>query len=200
MSFNPSGTRLYLTSGLDGDLQDPGTYWHGTMRIDIDKTADPTDLTLGNWLLTGPELVFAADFAFGEISGPVPRPEADPLQLPSPEYFALGLGDGSDHPTGQVIMLLNADQCADVYAPYANGTLVAQSNLWHDCKDQSTLSYNVTMPEGGLSWQSPEAFLRGTYQSEKTWLFDIHRIYLSGALAGTEQLMIENARGPDTGL
>jgi len=200
IKFNPSGTRLYLVDGLAGDLQDSGVYWGSTMRINIDKTADPTDPTPGNWLLAGPELVYAADAAFGEMTGPFPRPEADPLQLPSPEYVAVGLGDGSAGPTSEVIMILNADQCAAVYVPFANGTLEAQSNLWQQCKDESTLSHTTTMPQGGYSWQSPNALLRGTYVNRETGnLFDIHRIYLSGALAGTEQLVVENAGGPDTG-
>ena len=55
------------------------------------------------------------------------------------------------------------------------------------------------MPGGGYSWQSPEALLKNTFQGMETELFDIHRIYVSGALAGTEQLVIENARNPDTG-
>jgi len=185
MRFNPSGTRLYLDHGLHRDLQDTGVYWGSTMRINIDKTADPT---LGNWLLAGPELVYAMDHGVtGELNGPYPRPEADPLQLPSPEYVAVSLGDGSDNPTSEVTMLLNADQCAAVYAPYANGTLEAPSNLWQQCKDESTLSYDGTMPGGPYSWQSPEALLRGTFQGRETELFDVHRIYLSGALAGTVQ-------------
>jgi len=204
MTFNPSGTRLYLTNGLAVDLQDSGVYWGSTMRINIDKTADPT---LGNWLLSGPELVYAVDSAVtGEFTGPTPRPKADPLQLPSPEYIAVGQGDGSAGPTSEVIMFLDADLCAAVHAPYANGTLEAPSNLWQECKDASTLSYNVTMPpynvtmpHGGFSLQSPDAMLRGTFQGRETELFDIHRIYLSGALAGTEQIIIENARNPDTG-
>jgi len=197
MKFNPSGTRLYISAGLDGVFRSDGEFWGSTMRINFDKTADPS---LGNWLLTGPELVYAADAAFGEMTGPLPRPEADPLQLPSPEYVAVGLGDGSAGPTSEVIMILNADQCAAVYVPFANGTLEAQSDRWLECRDESTLSHTTTMPQGGYSWQSPNALLRGTYVNRETGnLFDIHRIYLSGALAGTEQLVVENAGGPDTG-
>ena len=100
-------------------------------------------------------------------------------------------------------MLLNADQCAATYADFADGALEAQTNLWRECQDESTLSFDVTMPQGGYSWQSPDALLRGTYVSpanrETDEIFDIHRLYISGALAGTEQLVIENAGGPDTG-
>lgn len=196
MTFNPSGTRLYLNAGLDAAFRSDGEFWGGTMRINIDKTAEPT---LGNWLLAGPELVHAADSAItGEFSGQLPRPEADPLQLPSPEYIAVVQAEASDYPRSEVMMLLNADQCAAVYAPYANGTLEAPSNRWQECKDESTLSYNGTIPGGGYSWQSPEALLKNTFQGWETELNDIHRIYVSGALAGTEQLVIENAKNPDT--
>jgi hypothetical protein len=202
MSINPSGTRLYLGNGpLWGELQNPGVNWDSIMRIHIDRVdAMGQDRPLADWSLAGPELVYVVDqSSAGEVGSGVLRPDSDPLQLPSPEYITVLQLEDSDFPTTEVMMLLNADQCAAVYAPYANGTLEAPSNLWQECKDESTLSYDGTAPGGGYSWQSPEALLKNTYHGRETGLFDIHRIYVSGALAGTEQLVLENAVNPDTG-
>jgi hypothetical protein len=199
MRFNPSGTRLYLERNLPHELWNPGEIWRSVMRIETDDMA--AGLPLADWDLAGPELVFASETLTEKgLEGPLlPRPENDPLQLPSPEYIAMSQDDGTDYPTSQVLMLLNADQCAAIYAPYASGILEAPFDRWQECKDESTLSYTGTMPGGPYSWQSPDTLLRGTFQGLETELFDIHRIYLSGALAGTEQLVIENASNPDSG-
>jgi hypothetical protein len=61
--------------------------------------------------------------------------------------------------------------------------------------DNSTF-FTGTLPGQGDSWQSPEALLKSSYQNPT---FDIHRVYVSGALAGTEQLVIEAARFADSG-
>jgi hypothetical protein len=198
MSFNPSGTRLYLgNGGLWGELQDPGTSWDGVMRIETDDMA--AGIALADWNLAGPELVYAVDQrSAGELSGPVQRPDYDPLRLPSPEYIAVSQGEDSDAPRSELVFILDADQCATVYAPHASGMLAAPSDLWQECKDESTF-YTGTRPSGGYSWQSPDAMLKDSYQRRDTSIFDIHRVYFSGGLAGTEQLVIESASGADTG-
>ena len=196
MTFNPSGTHLYLERNLKSELRSEGEVYRGIMRIKTDDMA--AGLPLADWDLSGPEMVYAVDQLFGgETGGAQPRPENDPMRLPSPEYIAMSHNEDSDNPTSEVMMILNADQCAAVYAPYVNGTLEAPSNLWQECKDKSTLSYNGSLPGGGWTWQSPEALLKLAYQGDG--VFNIHRFYVSGALAGTEQLVIENAINPDAG-
>ena len=199
MTFNSSGTRLYLNHSLHGHLQDPGISWDSLMRIETDDMA--AGKALADWDLAGPKLVLAVDqAAAGEVDAGRPRPDYDPFQLHSPEYIVVNQGEDSDYPTTEVVMILDADQCTTVHAPYANGMLAAPPDLWHECRDDSTFTFfSGSRPSGGWVWQSPEAMLKDSFQGRDTELFDIHRLYFSGALAGTEQLMIENSRVVDIG-
>ena len=110
----------------------------------------------------------------------------------------LSQSEDSDNPTSEVMMILNADQCAAVYAPYANGTLEAPSNRWQECKDESTLSYNGTLPHGeAWSWQSPEALLKMHIPKRakpgfSTFIGSISQVHWPAQ----QQLVIENADVP----
>jgi hypothetical protein len=183
--FNPSGTRLYFERNLPGDFTSEPGQWHGVQRIHIDKTDGPD---LADWTLSEPELVYTAG-----PSGVRPRPDNDALVLPLPEYIAVDLGNGPD--INEVVSILDADQCSSDFAPYAGGNLDGPPDLWKGCVDNSTF-YTGTLPGRPDSWQSHEALLKTSYQDPG---HDIHRVYVTGAVAGTEQLVIENARFPDSG-
>ena len=183
LRFNPSGTRLYM--GDDNFDTPDGQRWSAALRIRIDMGGG---LPLAKWTLTGPELVFAGPESSGTPNqwAMTARPSNDPSQLPETEYIAAG-GD-----------FLNADQCATDYAFYASGNSEAPFDLWLACVDTTVFAAGT----GGNSWQTPEALLghgRAT-SHHHTWQNNIYRIYVSGALAGTNQLLIENGRDPDTGL
>jgi hypothetical protein len=68
MTFNASGTRLYLNSGLGRDLQGFDTEFWGVMRIATDDMA--AGVPLADWNLAGPELDEAldADLCVGSYS------------------------------------------------------------------------------------------------------------------------------------
>ena len=159
------------------------------MRIHIDKTGGPN---LADWNLTGPELVYTST-GLDAPGGMVARPENDVSVLPSPEYIAVVTGTGGR--ITDFTRILDADRCVADYAPYADGTSEAVSDLWQGCEDNATF-FTGNLPGSAYSWHSPEALLKSSNQDPG---FDIHRIYVSGGLAGTEQLMIENARFGDTG-
>ncbi|VUX55293.1 protein of unknown function [uncultured Woeseiaceae bacterium] len=200
LRFNPSGTRLYLERGLSRDLLDPDDDpWHTVMRIKTDDMA--AGLALADWDLAGPELVYTGtntndrDRPGGDVpGGMVPRPDDDVAVLPSPEYIAV-VQDTDGSRRTSFASILNADQCASDLAPYAGGNLEGPPDLWRSCIDNGQFLAG-SFPGTGDSWQSPEALLKSSFQDPE---FDIHRVYVTGALAGTEQLMIETARFGDTG-
>jgi len=201
MHFNPSGTRLYFGSALEDAYRTSNSeQWGTAMRIDIDKeTAGPN---LVDWIIGAPEIVYSVKYESGvETGGELPRPDTNRYALPSPEYILMGQNDGTNFPTKIFQMFLNADQCADLFAPNASGLLDAPTDLWESCKDESTFNfYTWDLPHGAYHWESPEALLMDSYQQRiRPGLFDIRRIYVSGALAGTVQLVLEHAEGADTG-
>ncbi len=169
--FNPSGTRIYIEGKLF--LAD-GRREYSVMRINIDSSGGPD---LADWTITGPEMVY--------VDGPRnarPRPNNDPLQLPSPEIVIA---------SGQ---FLNADECAEDYAFYADGNNEPLLSIWPECIVPSLLA-------GGnaRSWESPDSYLFDRLAPQGRGRYNIYRIYVSGALAGTEVLLIETARFADTG-
>ena len=198
--FNPSGTRLYLRRGLSADLLDSDDDpWAAVMRIKTDDMA--VGLALTDWDLAGPELVYTGtntgdrDRPGGDVpGGMVPRPDEDVAVLPSPEYIVVVQDTDGTRRTSYA-SILNADQCAADLAPYADGNLEGPPDFWQGCIDNAQL-LTGSFPGRGDSWQSPEALLKSSVQDPT---FDIHRVYVTGALAGTEQLMIETARFGDTG-
>jgi len=184
LRFNPSGTRLYLQRNINDSN---GQRWDGTKRIHIDKTAGPD---LADWDLTGPELVYTGTSEFEPV-GMLARPDADVSLLPSPEIIGMGYLDRSGNNTVGVGAFLNADHCALLYAPLSGGDLSGMPDFWMQCIDNQLLN-----GDRGTSWQSASTYLtsnRGKRQH------DIYRRYVTGMLAGTEELLIENGRGPDTG-
>ena len=182
--FNPSGTRLYIRDNID-DLQ--GQRWDGTVRIDIDMGSG----SLANWILSAPELVYTGTTEFEPV-GMLARPDATISNLPNPEIIGMGYLDRSGNQTVRAGAFLNADQCAAaVYAPLSGGNLSGLPDLWMQCIDNQLL--NGT---GRDSWQSPEAFLTSRLVKRH---YNIYRRYVTGALAGTEQLLIEDGRFADTG-
>jgi hypothetical protein len=181
MKFNSSGTRLYLEQGVRPDLQDPEVEsWHGVVRI---ETADmAAGVALADWILSGPELVFANNLINGSTGEPTsarPRPDTDPYVRPDPEMISAGGGE-----------FLNADECASIYADYASGMLLASSDLWQAC-----ISEDILVQGDGGSWESPDSYLFGTVV-KRNW--EIYRFYVSGGMDGTEQKIIRGSF-PDTG-
>lgn len=189
LRFNPSGTRLYSRT----DLKDSNNVrWYGAQRIHIDMTSGPN---ITDWIVSGPELVYTGQGESGDgpPNGMLARPDDDVTLLPSPEYIAV-----YDRTVGSITeraAILNADQCAADYAPYADGTSAAQSVLWQGCLDNNNF-FTGDVPGRPDSWQSPDAFLKSSFQDPG---YNINRVYVSGALAGTEQLMVETARFGDSG-
>jgi len=184
--FNASGTRIYFQSKLF--LMD-GRREFAEMRLNIDWKGSSNP---GDWDITGPEMVYLKTIE-GAPSGNLPRPNSDVSVLPSPEYIAVVHRDGGS--ITEVVSILDADQCAADHAPYADGNLEGPPDLWQGCVDNSTF-FAGSLPGQGDSWQSPEALLKSSFQDPT---YDIHRVYVTGALAGTEQLLIENARFADSG-
>lgn len=184
--FNPSGTRLYIEDNID-DTQ--GQRWDATLRIHIDRINAETGgvADLADWEFSAPELVYT-----GGPSGNLARPDMlDPSILPSQEFIAIRYGD--------IGVLLDADQCATDtdYADYADGSVLLDSNLWQECQDPETITIlSSYLHEGGDSWQSPDALLFSRLVKRH---YDIYQRYITGEFAGTEQLLIENGRGADTG-
>jgi hypothetical protein len=200
VKFNPSGTRLYLARGLSQRLLNPGDDpWNTVMRIKTDDMAAGVPLT--DWDLAGPELVYTGtntnDRARpgGDVpEGVLPRPDDDVAVLPSPEYIAV-VQDTDGSRATMYVSILNADQCASDLAPYAGGNLEGPTDFWQGCVDSGQFLIG-TFSGAGDSWQSSEALLKISFLDPE---WDIHRVYVTGALAGTEQLVIENARFGDTG-
>jgi len=188
--FNPSGTRLYLQRPIN--LTDPDSSWDTVMRIHLDMGGGSS---LADWTLTGPELVYTGRDSGDRIApgGMVPRPENDVSVLPSPEYIAVT--HRVEGAITEFASILNADQCAAEFIPYAGGNLEGPPDLWYGCIDTDTF-FPGNRQGRGDSWQSPETLLKSSYQDPD---YDIHRVYVSGALAGTEQLMIETARFANSG-
>jgi len=185
MRFNPSGTYLYLENGLGQEYGKEGELWHTLKRIKTDDMA--AGLPLAEWDLSGPELIFTADHAYGIPGNPSdlkPRPGTDPYERPDPEI----VGSGEN--------FLDADTCAFDYAPLALGDSMAQSSMWVGCIVPGLIGH--TGFGNGMVWESADTYLfdRNTNAGRS----DIYRIYVTDGMAGTEELLIENGRGMDTGL
>jgi hypothetical protein len=188
ISFNPSGTRLYIP----GTLKDnQGQRWDGVHRIEIDHPLDPAtglELPLDMWEFYDPELIYTGSDG---PSGTLARPDADPYTLPFPEHIVVSkFAD-----TGQIV---DADLCAAYYAPFNGGMSDAHftSVLWEqECIVTSTF-FSPNIHGGGDSWQSPNALLTSIFGRRQ---YDIYRQYIDGLMVDTEELLIENGRGADTG-
>jgi hypothetical protein len=180
--FNPSGTRFY-TQGSINDKQGQG--WVGTLRIEINRSDENRDeLPLAGWTFSTPALVHTGSDITAR--GMLARPDYNPSQLPSPEFIAVHYSD--------IGALLDADQCASDYAPFADGTVELSSGFWQDCIDPDTVTVlSSFLHEGGDSWQSPDALLFSRLNNRH---YDLYRRTIP---SGTEQLLIENAAGADTG-
>ena len=189
IGFNPSGTRLYIHDNIN-DKNDQR--WDTALRIHIDK--GDGGLPLDEWILSAPELVYAGTTEH-EPGGMVARPgPVDPAsELPSPEYIAMNYLDRSGNQTQVIGAIMDADLCAAYYAPHADGDdPAATSDLWKGCLGTSTFVAG-NLHGGGDSWQSPDTLLKSTLGKRH---YDIYRHDVTD---GTEQLLIENARGADTG-
>jgi hypothetical protein len=172
IKFNPSGTRIYFSGKLF--LQD-GRRAYAEMRINIGRlNAEGENRVLAEWIITGPELVY--------VDGPrnaLPRPDNDPLDLPSPEIVTAG---------GQ---FLNADQCAASYAPFTDGSTDLPADFWQACIDTTLVAHG-----DGRSWESPDSYL---FDRNGKRHYDIFRVYVSDGLADIEEKIIDNGRFPDSG-
>jgi hypothetical protein len=179
MTFNPSGTHLYLERHLSIELRSEGEVYRGLMRINTEDMA--AGLTLANWDLSGPELIYADDHG---ISGLLPRPGVAQYERPDPEIVASG-----EH-------FLDADTCAINYAPFADGNSEPQSSLWQGCTVNGLVGHDGF--SNGHVWQSADTYLFD--RNANRGRFEIYRINITGPSAGTEELLIENGSGMDTGL
>ena len=112
------------------------------------------------------------------------RPGVAQYERPDPEIVASG-----EH-------FLDADTCAINYAPFADGNSEPQSSLWQGC------TVNGLVGHAGFSnghvWQSADTYLFD--RNANRGRFEIYRINITGPSAGTEELLIENGWGMDTGL
>ena len=182
MTFNPSGTRLYLERNLKSELRSEGEVWRGVIRINTEDMA--AGLALKDWDLAGPEMVFAGSLE-GLRARPADTDPYDPYALPNPEIVTVAGGQ-----------FLNADQCAAAYADYTNGDTLLSIDHWQACIDNSLFAHGAAD-----SWESPDSYLfskRTTQKGKSRW--DIYRVYVSNGLADVEELLIENGSGADTGL
>ena len=100
--------------------------------------------------------------------------------------------DRSGNQTQVIGAIMDADLCAAYYVPHAAGDNPATSDLWQGCLGTSTFVAG-NLHGGGDSWQSPDTLLKSTLGKRH---YDIYRHDVTD---GTEQLLIENARGADTG-
>ncbi len=202
--FNPSGTRLYIPGEINNLAGS-----EALLRIHIDREDDMgVDKVLTDWTFSTPELVYTWDFGAGgaggdgdvDVSGLLARPDNDPSLLPSPEFLAIRyLEIGGDASSG-IGAILNADQCAANFAPYADGTSEAPFDLWRGCLEGTTF-FAAFNGSGGSSWQTPDALLASRQnRSFDPLRVDLYRLYVAGPLAGTEQLLFEKAVAADTGL
>jgi len=198
--FNPSGTRLYFEDNIN-DRQ--GQRWDAALRMNIgrvDLLRDP--LPLDNWTFSAPELVYTGS-GDQTAGGMLARPSGNPYIAPSEEepssaeYIAIRHTDRTEKNTLRTGDLLDADTCVDKYVIYADGTNNSPGNfLWGECLDTGKF-FAAFNHGGGDSWQSPEALLTSTLGNRG--FYDIYRRYVTGGSAGTEEILIEHARGADNG-
>ena len=184
VTFNASGTRLYLGQGLAHYLSSSADeYWHSQMRINIDGMAAGLPPSL--WNLSAPELIWAVDQGIGGPEHGRPRPAANRYVQPSNELIIA---------SGET---LDTDVCASLYAPFTDGDSgEPQSDIWLNC----TASPLIGAPQVG-TWESPDSYLIRKRIQQGKGRYDIYRFHYSTAgLAGTEELLIERAVAPDTGL
>jgi hypothetical protein len=185
MRFNPSGTYLYLENGLGQEYGTEGELWHTLKRVKTDDMA--AGLPIADWDLSGPELVYTADLAYGvpgNPTGSLPRPGTDPYDRPDPEIIAANE------------YFLDADTCAIDFAPFTDGNSEAQSSIWPGCIVNGLVGENWF--GNGQVWESTDTYLFD--RNTKPGRADIYRKYVTGQFVGTEELLIKDARGMDTGL
>jgi hypothetical protein len=182
MTFNASGTRLYLNSGLGRDLQGFDTEFWGVMRIATDDMA--AGVPLADWNLAGPELVFANDLNNGGPSNGRPRPGVDPYGLPSPEILS-----ASDE-------ALDADLCVGSYSLYADGDGPPQSSIRQDC-----IVDGFVLPQHDIVWDSPISGLFGRFDYKGKGSWSLHRTLVADGSSGSEEKLLgDNVWSADTGL
>jgi hypothetical protein len=184
--FNPSGTRLYHSNTLGRDLHDSeDESWHSTLRINTEDMAagDP----IAEWNLAGPEMVWTFDLFSGgnQPLGAIPRPDANRYVRPNPEIVAA------------YREFLNADQCASEYLPYIGGNAEPQSDLWLACVVNFI---GFTRQTGRIVWDTPDSYLFDRLSQQGKPRKDIFRLHVTGAFAGTEEMLVEKAERPDTGM
>jgi hypothetical protein len=186
LTFNPSGTRLYHSSPLGRDLHDSeDESWQSTLRINTEDMA--TGVPINDWNLTGPEMAWTFDIFSGgkQPFGAIPRPGANRYVRPNPEIVAA------------YREFLNADQCASEYLPYVDGNAEPQSDLWLACVVNFI---GFTRQTGRITWDTPDSYLFDRLSQQGKPRKDIFRLDVTGPYAGTEEVLIERAEGPDTGM
>jgi hypothetical protein len=187
LKFNASGTRLYSARNI---TDRNGDRWDSALRVNIDSSGGGD---LADWTLSGPELVYTSGPNDTDLSGILARPDNDVSIRPSPEQIAVFHRSGGS--VTEEVSILDTDQCAAGYVPYAAGATEAPFNLWQDCLDTGTF-FTGTVPGRSDSWQSPDALIRSSFGKKD---YDLYRTYVSGDIWGTEELLIETARFADGG-
>ncbi len=123
-------------------------------------------------------------------------PDADgPYEQPSPEYIAIRHTDRTGKNVIRSGDILNTDQCVDLYDDFADGMSAPGDIPWLTCLDTG-LFFAAYNHGGGDVWENSEALLTSTLNNQS---YDIYRRYVAGGSAGTEVLLIENARNADNG-
>jgi len=171
VTFNQSGTRLYLLARLDISDQT----WYGILRINIGRfDLAGNELPFNELTFSPPELVYTG---INGSRGRLPRPETNRYDLPFPEYIF-----ASDS-------LVNADMCVEIYADLALGYGYdePEPDLW-----KSLCIVDSGFNGGGESWQSPDALLSTIRTNRGRKIYRRH-------IDGSEELLIENGRHADSG-
>ncbi len=188
LSFNPSGAGLYSQRNIN---LPSGERWDGVLRIDL--VMDPE--SLAKWGVSPPKLIYTSsgDHTAG---GMLAAPDADgPYEQPSPEYIAIRHTDRTGKNVIRSGDILNTDQCVDLYDDFADGMSAPGDIPWLTCLDTG-LFFAAYNHGGGDVWENSEALLTSTLNNQS---YDIYRRYVAGGSAGTEVLLIENARNADNG-
>jgi hypothetical protein len=199
--WHPSGESL-LIRGEQGEIGElPSTAWSSYMRAEVVKRdQDDALLPLEQWSLGDLEMVIVGAFStpadYSEPSA-VGVPQADATD---PALLGVTYIDRTGRHTVAAHTVLNADTCIDEYAAYSDGRTFGPVDpaLWISCAEPGFVVSHLTgrFTRGGF--QSPEIFLDRQLSNRGDG--SIYRRYITGVLAGTSELLVENGEAPATGL
>jgi hypothetical protein len=166
------------------------------LRIDIVSKNGAEDP--GLWTFGEPKLVLAGERSseadYSEPFAVKAQPSRNRFELPAPEYVIVGYFDRTGRHTVHRTEVLDADHCVSTYETLADGATDGNSDLWMECLESS----DFYTDHAGGTWGSFNTWLDGVRQSNKR--VDIYRHYVTGSLAGTSELVLEDGQSPDAGL